>query len=100
MSAMPVKSYRKAAVERRRLYLDYSCWLEDPETLTDFQVTVYPYTEEAPIVVTNGYTDDTHKKLTMFVSGGKGNVTYTLQMVVRTDAGQVKRDDIGIVVLP
>ena len=57
MSTVPVKAYRKAAIERRRLYLDYSCWLEDPETLTDFQVTVIPYTEEAPIVVTNGYTD-------------------------------------------
>ena len=51
MSTVPVKSYRKSTVERRRLYLDYSCWLEDLETLTDFQVTVIPYTEEAPIVV-------------------------------------------------
>ena len=100
MSTVPIKSYRKAAVERRRLYLDYSCWLEDPETLTDFQVTVIPYTETAPIVVTNGYTDDDHKKLTMFVAGGLANTNYTLQMVVRTDAGQVKRDDIGIVVTP
>ena len=100
MSTVPVKSYRKSSVERRRLYLDYSCWLEDPETLTDFQVTVIPYTEEAPIVVTSGYTDDDHKKLTMFVAGGKGNTNYTLQMVVRTDAGQVKQDNIGIVVTP
>jgi hypothetical protein len=100
MSTVPIKSYRKAAIERRRLYLDYSCWLEEPETLTDFQVTVIPYTEAAPIVVTNGYTDDAHKKLTMFVAGGLANTNYTLQMVVRTDAGQVKRDDIGIAVTP
>ena len=100
MSTVPVKSYRKSTVERRRLYLDYSCWLEDLETLTDFQVTVIPYTEEAPIVVTSAYTDAEHKKLTMFVAGGESNTNYTLQMVVRTDAGQIKQDNIGIVVTP
>jgi len=100
MSTVPVRTYRKAVIERRRLYLDYSCWLEPPEQLTDVQVTVFPYTEAAPIVVSSGYTDAEHKKLTMFVAGGEGNTTYTLQMVVRTDAGQIKRDDIGIMVVP
>ena len=99
-SMVPVKVYRKAAVERRRLYLDYSCWLEPDEELTDVQTTVYPYTDENPIVVSNGYTDPEHKRLVMFVSGGVGNTTYTIQTLVRTDAGQIKRDDIGMVVMP
>jgi hypothetical protein len=99
-SLAPVKTYRKAAVERRRLYLDYSCWLEPDEVLTDVQTTIYPYTDENPIVVSNGYPDATNKKLVMFVSGGVGNTTYTIQTLIRTDAGQIKRDDIGIVVLP
>jgi hypothetical protein len=97
---VPVKTYRKASVERRRLYLDYSCWLEPDEELIDIQTTVYPYTQENPVTVTNGYTDGTNKKLVMFVSGGVGNTTYTIQTLIRTDAGQIKRDDIGIVVLP
>ena len=59
-----------------------------------------PYTEEAPITVNIGYTDATNKKLVMFVGGGKGNTNYTLQMVVKTDAGQIKRDDIGLRVTP
>ena len=25
----PIKTYRKSTIERRRLYLDYSCWLEE-----------------------------------------------------------------------
>jgi len=100
MSVVPVKTYRKAAVERRRLYLDYSCWLEEDEELVDVQTTVFPYTDENPIVVSNSYPDLTNKKLVMFVSGGVGNTTYTIQTLIRTDAGQIKRDDIGIVVVP
>jgi len=100
MNSVPVRTYRKASVERRRLYLDYSCWLEDDEQLVDVRTTIYPYTDENPIVVTNGYPDETYKKFVMFVSGGVGNTTYTIETVVRTDAGQIKRDDIGIVVVP
>jgi hypothetical protein len=96
----PIKIFSKTVVERRRLYLDYSCWLEDAERLTGFQVTISPYTEDAALSVTAGYTDATNKKLAMFVGGGQGNTDYTLQMVVTTDAGQVKRDDIGVRVLP
>jgi hypothetical protein len=100
MSSMLVKTYHKAAVERRRLYMDYTCWLADDETLTGFQVGVVPYTADAPVVVDVSYPDVAHKKLMMFVSGGKGNTSYTLSMVVNTDSGQIKRDDIGMKVSP
>jgi hypothetical protein len=99
MSA-PLKVLRKAAVERRRLYLDYSCWLADAEKLTDFQSESAPYTEGAPLLVDTSYPDVDQKKLMVFISGGVPNTGYTVSMVVRTDAGQVKRDDIGIRVTP
>src|SRR4029077_1345810 len=51
MSTVPIKTYNKASVERRRLYLDYSCWLEDAEKLTDTQVTITPYTSSGPLTV-------------------------------------------------
>ena len=95
-----LKIYRKTVIERRRLYFDYSCWLEELEELTNFQITVSPYTDEAPLTATGGYTDATNKKIVLFVGAGKANTTYTLQMVVTTDAGQVKRDDIGVMVTP
>lgn len=95
-----IKTYRKAAVERRRLVLDYSRWLEDSESLTDFQATVSPVTEDAPIVLSIAYPDITHKKLVMFAAGGMSNTDYTLQLVVRTNEGQIKRDDIGLRVAP
>ena len=95
-----IRIFRKYTAERKRLYLDYSCWLEDAEKLADFQVTVNPYTAEGPLALTIAYTDVTNKKLAMFVGGGVANTNYTLQMVVRTDQGQVKRDDIGMRVNP
>ena len=95
-----VKTFRKTAIERRRLYLNYGCWLEDLETLVDFQVTVFPNTPDAPLIMSLAYTDATNKKITMFAGGGLGNTNYTLQMVVRTNDGQTKRDDIGLRVNP
>ena len=93
---VPLKLYRKAAVERRRLYLDYSCWLQETEKLTDFQVQIDPYTDTGPLVVDTSYPDAEQKRLMTFVSGGIAGTTYTMSMLVRTDAGQVKRDQIGV----
>jgi len=95
-----VRIFSKAAAERRRLYLDYSCWLEEDEALTDFQVTVTPYTEETPVVMTVAYPDTEHKRLMVFAAGGLKNTSYLLRMLVRTDAGQVKQDDFGLRVTP
>jgi hypothetical protein len=95
-----LKMMSKTAVERRRIYLDYSCWLEPSEKLADFQLTVSPYSEEAPIAVDTTYPDETLKRLMMYVSGGVGNVSYTLSVVIRTDSNQVKRDDFGLRVYP
>ena len=47
MSSTPVKVFRKTSVERRRLYIDYDCWLAPTELLVEFQATIIPYTESA-----------------------------------------------------
>jgi hypothetical protein len=91
-----IKMLSKTVVERRRIYLDYSCWLEEAEKLSDFQITVSPYTEGAPIFVDTTYPDVGLKRLMMFVSGGVANTNYTLSVVIRTEAGQVKQDDFGL----
>jgi hypothetical protein len=95
-----LKMLGKTAIERRRVYLDYSCWLREGEQLTDFQISVSPYTEAAPISVDTTYPNDDLTKLMMFISGGLGNTSYTLSAVIRTDSGQVKRDDFGLRVYP
>jgi len=95
-----VKSFRKAAMERRRLYIDYSVWLEDTEQLIDLQVIVSPITDDMPLRVTSGYTDAAQKKLVIYASGGLPNTDYIMSLQVRTDEGQIKKDDIGLRVTP
>lgn len=91
-----VKTFAKAEVERRRLYLNYECWLEETEALADTQITISPYDAIKPIQITTGYVDAEQKKLIMYVSGGVANTSYTLSVVVRTNQGQVKKDDLGL----
>jgi DNA polymerase IIIc chi subunit len=92
----PLKVYRKTEIERRRLFVDYSCWLKEAEELTDFQVETSPYTAERPIVVDASYPDPSNTKLMLFVSGGVANTDYTLSLIVRTSGTQVKQDNIGM----
>lgn len=99
MSA-PLKMLVKHVIERRRLYFDYSCWLAETETLTDFQSEVVPYTVDAPLTVDTAYPDASNKKLMLFVGDGVANTNYRVSVTVRTSAGQVKRDDIGLRVVP
>lgn len=98
MSAL--KTMTKSTIERKRVYIDYSCWLEDVEILTDFQSEVHPFTEDGPLTVDTSYPDVTNKRLMVFMSGGIANTLYTVSMLVRTDAGQIKRDDLGMRVTP
>lgn len=95
-----LRAFRKVAIDRRRIYLDYSCWLADDETLTDFQSEVTPYTADAPVQVDSSYPDAGHKRLMTFISGGIANTTYTVSMTIRTSAGQIRRDDFMLRVIP
>ena len=93
---MITKQFTKMVVERRRLYVDYSRWLEDTEELTNFQATVIPYTSANPLWLDTSYPDAENKRLMVYAQGGVANTTYVIQMVVHTDEGQIKRDDISI----
>lgn len=95
-NVVPSKTFRKAVPERRRLYIDYDCWLPEGETLVDLQVTTVPYTAASPLTINTGYTDVLLRKITMFASGGVANTNYVVQLLVRTSAGQIKRDALGI----
>lgn len=94
------KAFSKTVIERRRLYISYDCWLPELEKLTDFSTIVTPATADAPLNVDVAFTDVNHRKLAFFSSGGKANTQYVIQLIVRTDGGQTKRDDIGLKVLP
>jgi hypothetical protein len=98
MSA-PIKIYSKTVLERRRLYIDYDCFLAVGEKLTAVQTLTSPVTTPG-IVVSSSFPDATQRKLISFVSGGIAGTDYTISFVVTTDGGVTKQDTIGMRVTP
>jgi hypothetical protein len=90
------KAYSKSALERRRFYVDYSCWLEETETLTEFNVVVQPFTRDYPLTTYGAYSDPTNKRIVMYIGGGKPGTTYTVSLISKTNQGQTKQDNIGM----
>jgi len=91
-----VKAFDKAAIERRRLTVDYSCWLAEGETLTNFGVVVQPFTPEAPLAAFAAYANPSNTGLTLFLTNGLRGQTYRVALIVDTNQGQTKRDDIAM----
>lgn len=94
-----VKAFDKSSIEKRRLVIDYSCWLADGETLVNFGVIVQPFTEEAPLGAFAAYSNIdnvANTGLTLFLTGGLRGQTYRVALVVDTNQGQTKRDDIAM----
>lgn len=94
-----LKTFRKAVVDRRRLHLDYSRWLEDSETLTVLTPTITPVTVP-PLAIDEQYFDTPAKQAVIFATGGLLNTTYNIELVATTSEGQIKRDDIALKVKP
>lgn len=90
-----IKSFIKTSIERKRLYLDYSCYLADDELLTDFQTVVRPLTSGAPLILNLSYPDAERKRLMMYVSGGMAGVTYSVRTIANTSQQQTKTVDLG-----
>lgn len=93
------KSFSKTQIERRRLYVSYDCWLPVGEKLTDFASLISPLTD-TPLTIDMAYADVAQRKLAVYASGGQANTQYVIQLIVQTDGGQTKRDDIGLRVNP
>lgn len=97
---MTTKTFHKTAVERRRLYIDYDCFLAATEQLASFQIAISPFTADKPLVTDTSFPDTARRRLVMYMSNGKGNTNYLLSLIVQTTEGQTKRDDIGLRVMP
>jgi len=69
--------------------------LDDVEVGTE--VCIGPNADQ-PLWLDVAYPNADHTKLVMFASGGIAGRSYTVSMKVTTTAGQVKKDDIGIMV--
>ena len=92
------RAFQQAPIEAKRYVWDYTCWLEDSETLTEYIVAVSPPTTP-PLVAQNAVADLARKKMSVMITGGVSKHTYTIMMVVTTSTGQKKRDDIQMRVI-
>jgi hypothetical protein len=96
MSPPFVKNFTKSAIEKRRFTVDYSCWLVEGESLTNYTVIVQPSTPEAPLSASGAYTDTDNKILSLFIAGGLTGQTYRISLIADTTLDQRKRDDIAM----
>jgi hypothetical protein len=94
-----LKGFSKQAVERKRYTLDYACWMEEGELLSDYTILVTPDTAPNPLIAEGAYVDPTYKLISTFLSGGAAGVVYTVRFIANTSAGQIKSDDIQLRVL-
>lgn len=91
-----LRSYDKYAIERRLFFIDYTCWLEEGERLTNFYVVSSPLTADAPLTTNGAYSDGTSTKIKFYIGGGRAGVNYRVSLITETSEGQTKRDDIGV----
>lgn len=91
-----LKAFVKTAIERKRYTLNYACWLENSEALSDFAIQVTPATEDAPLLPSGAFVDPTFKRITTYLAGGTPGVLYTVRFVATTSLGQVKSDDLQL----
>lgn len=84
-------AFQQRAVEKKRYIMDYHCWVEESEELSDFAVVVSP-TTDPPLVASGAYYADL--KIGVFIGGGKVGQIYLVSFIATTSLGQIKRDDL------
>jgi hypothetical protein len=92
-----LKTYTKTATERRRFYIDFDCWLEPTEKLTEFTIVVQPWTREIPLMAYGAFVDiPDNRKLVTYFGGGIAGVRYRIVILTKTSQGQTKQDEISM----
>lgn len=89
-------SFVKNTVEKKKYTFDYSGWLDAAETITSPATLVSPLTD-SPLTISGAFVTD-GTKLSLFIAGGLTGTLYTLSIIVNTSVGQIKRDDVSVMV--
>lgn len=91
--------YPKQPRETQFYTLEYNCWLDAtiPELLTGTPTVFVSPTTAPALVVTPLIQNNTQVRLT--VAGGVDGTKYKLEVLVDTDAGQIKEDELYIKVV-
>lgn len=91
---MKLAKFVKAPVERKRYQIDYSDWLDTGELVQSIVFTVSPSTGTQPLVVDAYLIGTPATSVAFFANLGDDGVTYTVNVVMTTDGGQTKEDQI------
>jgi hypothetical protein len=94
---MAVGKIKKTAAEVKRVTVDYSRWLGTTETVTDRVFEITPVTTPALAVASSAIAGD-GKSISLFVDDGLDDTTYDLLVRITTSDGQVKEDEVKVVV--
>lgn len=94
---MKLGAFKKTPQERKRYTISYSDWLDTGE-LVDSVVYAIDNTTTPPLLVEGSAVAVDGLGVLFFVSGGLDSEQYQLNVLMTTDAGQIKEDYIKFVV--
>lgn len=88
---MRLGKFAKSSQERKRYTIDYTDWLDTSETILTAAYTIRQATTPALVVDAQAILVG-NKKISFYVSGGKDQETYDLEVAINTSTGQIKED--------
>lgn len=94
---MAVGKIKKTSAEVKRITVDYSRWLATAETISARTFAITPVTTP-PLAVASSAIAGDGKSVSLFVEDGLDDNTYDLVVQITTSDGQVKEDEIKVVV--
>lgn len=94
---MRLGKFSKSPDERKRYTVDYTDWLDTSEIVSLGQYVVRQSTTP-PLVVDAQSILTGNKKISFYVSGGKDQETYDVEVKITTSTGQVKEDVVSFLV--
>jgi hypothetical protein len=94
---MAVGKIKKTVDEIKRVTVDYSRWLGTSETVVSVIFSITPVTSPALAIASNAIAGD-GKSVSMFVDNGVDDNTYDILVQITTSDGQIKEDEVKVVV--
>ena len=83
----------KKQIEKKRYTVDYTCWLDENESVIDFAIAIEPSTTP-PLIADGASASADFKKITAYLSQGKAGQIYTVMFITDTSIGQRKADEL------
>jgi hypothetical protein len=90
---MKLANFIKSPLERKRYTIDYTDWLDTGELVQSIVFTVTPATGSALQVDAYAIAID-GLSVAFFANFGELNEVYTVEVLMTTDGGQIKEDEI------